>query len=324
MGKNYVDLEEIKATAARIKPYVRRTPLLREDGMDDVLGCEVYLKPEMLQISGAFKMRGATNKVMGLSEEEREKGIICISEGNHARACATAGHLFGVKTTVVVPEDTPKAKLDGVKRMKGNIVLGPRGGRSRWEMRDRLVEEEGYIDVHPTDDYEIIAGTGTIGLEILEDLPEVNTLIVPVGGGGLISGIAIAAKSIDPNVKVVGVQARANECYVQSFHAGKPLYIETKESIADGLNCEMPEDICFPLVCKYVDEMVSVEEESIRQALRLIMSEAKVMPEPSSCVGVAAVLEGVYQPKEGEKVCFVLSAGNWEIEKIGKILAGEA
>ena len=324
MEKDSVTLEDVRAAAKRIAPYTVHTPMLRGASLDAILGCEVYLKPETLQVSGAFKMRGATNAFLNMTEEEKKRGAICLSAGNHGKACATIGQKLGVHVTVVMPDDAPKAKVEGIRKVGGEAILTTREGSDRGDLVQKLIKEKGYVDIHPTDNVYVVAGQGTCGLEIMEDLPDVDTIIVPVGGAGLISGVALTAKTIRPQVKVIGIQSKANDAFTQSWQAGKPLDVGYKYStIADGLGCIHPGEICYPLAMKYVDAFYSVGEEEIAEATRLLAAEAKLMGEPSACVGMAAVMTGLYRPQPGEKVCFLLSAGNWDIDRYGRLLAGE-
>ena len=314
-----LSLQDVLEARRRISGYAVHTPLLRCETLDDVLGCRVWLKPENLQKSGSFKIRGAANKVLSLTDEERKRGIICISEGNHARACATIGYLTGTHAVIVMPYDAPACKINGVRKMHGELLLGSRYGTERREMLAAQIQEHGYINVEPTNDEKIIAGAGTVGLEIAEDNPEINTVLVPTGGAGLLSGVALAVKSILPESKVIGVQAARNDGYTMSFHAGYRIDKPTVDSIADGLNCQHPGDITFACVQKYVDDMITVEEAVIQDAVRLVAEEAKLITEPSSCVGIAAILSGVYKPQKDENIAFVLSAGNWDIDQLGLI-----
>ncbi len=323
MAKTTVTLQDVIEAQERIKPYVVRTPLLREKTMDELLGCEVYVKPEMLQVTGAFKMRGAVNKIFALSDEERAKGIICSSSGNHGKACALAGKMTGTRIIVVLPDDAPKAKIDGITELGGEVILGPRLYKDRWAMVRDEVEKHGYTIVHGYEDYDVMAGQGTIGMEILEDLPYIDTVFVPVGGGGLIAGIATAMKSIKPSVRIIGVQAKASDGYVQSRKAGEPVEVPCYPSLADGLGCRRPGDNPYPICEKLVDEFVSVTEESIAEAVKMVAKEAKLVAEPSSCVGIAAILDGEVKLRKDEKVAFVLTSGNWDIDLIGKLLNDE-
>lgn len=273
----------------------------------------------MLQISGSFKIRGAANKILSMSEEERSRGIICASSGNHGIACALIGKMTGTKVTVILPEDAPQIKADRIFALGGTVIKGPRIYQERMKILEKETEKNGYVLVHPYEDYDIMAGQGTIGLEMLEDVPELDRIITPVGGGGLISGIAVAAKAINPDIKITGVQAKASEPYVQSFRAGHPVEVECYPTIADGLTGRRPGILPFPLICKYVDELVSVGEDDIREGVRQIAAGARLIAEPSSAVVAAALLSGACKVSEDENVGLVLTSGNWNIERIGKI-----
>lgn len=323
MEKDTLVLQDIIEAQQRIRPYVVRTPLLREKSMDEILGCEVYVKPEMLQITGAFKMRGAVNKIFSLSDEERARGIICSSSGNHGKACALAGRMTGTRIIVVLPEDAPHAKIDGIRELGGEVILGPRLYKDRWAMVREEVAKHGYTIAHGYEDYYVMAGQGTIGLEILEDLPYIDTVMVPVGGGGLIAGVATAIKSLRPEVKIIGIQAKASDGYVASRKAGHPVEVPCYPSLADGLGCRRPGDNPYPICDRYVDDFVSVSEEAIAEAVKIVAKEAKLIAEPSSCVGIAAMLDGEYKPEKNEKTAFILTSGNWDIDLIGKLLNDE-
>lgn len=323
MEKTTVTLQDIKEAAERISPYIRRTPLLQEKAMDKVLGCQTYLKPEMLQITGAFKLRGALSKILSLTADELKQGIITSSSGNHAQACAYAGQMLGIHTTVVIPEDAPVIKIENAKAMGAEVIVWDRKYAERWKKVRDEVAEHGYIIVHAYEDYTVMAGQGTIALEILEDLPDVDTVLVPIGGGGLISGISTALKESNPNIRVIGVQAAASCAYYVSRQNGKPSSATCLPTIADGLSCSRPGDNPYPIIEKYVDEIAIVEEEDIREAVKLVSQEAKLVAEPSACVGIAALLSGAVKTRPDEKVCAVLTSGNWDIDMIGKILKGE-
>ena len=323
MEKTTVTLNDVCEAAERIKPYIVRTKLIRQKTMDKKLGCKVYLKPEMLQITGAFKMRGAMNKILSLSQEERDRGIICSSSGNHGQACALAGKMTGTHVVVVLPEDAPHVKIDKARALGAEVVLGPRYYDDRWKMVKEIQEKNGYTMAHGYEDYTVMAGQGTIGLEILEDLPYVDTVLVPVGGGGLIAGVATAIKEINPKVRIIGVQAKASDGYVQSRKAGHRVEVECFPSLADGLGCRKPGENPYPICEKYVDDFVSVTEEDIKEAVKLVAAEAKLVAEPSSCVGIAALLGGEVKVSPDENVCFILTSGNWDIDMIGKILNDE-
>ena len=316
-------LQDIKDAQVRIKPYIYRTPLLRIQDLDAVLGCEVYFKPEMLQVTGAFKARGAFNKVLSLTEEERKKGIIFSSSGNHAAACAYVGKMFGIKSYAVMPRDTPKEKVHNCEKRGGTVILWDRDYQSRVKKVADEIKEHGYTLVHGFDDYTVMAGQGTIGLEILEDQPKVKTVIVPIGGGGLISGIATAIKESDPSIRVVGVQAAASCGYYLSRLNGRPTRMTSQPSLADGIGCSYPTENPYPIIDKYVDEIVIVGEKSIAESVKLIGEYGHLVAEPTSAVVVAALLEGKIKVSPEEKVACVLTSGNYDIDLVGKFYKDE-
>jgi threonine dehydratase len=323
MEKTAVTLQDVQEAAERIRPYIRHTPLLREQSMDKPLGCQVYLKPEMLQISGAFKLRGALSKILSLTPDERKRGIITSSSGNHGQSCAFIGQMLGIHTTVVVPEDAPAIKIENARAMGADVIVWRRKYVERMRKVREEMAEHGYILVHPYEDYTVMAGQGTIALEIMEDLPDVDTVLVPIGGGGLISGISTTIKLSKPNVRVIGVQAAACGAYYVSRQNGYPTEITPRPTVADGLTAIRVSEVAYPIIEKYVDDIVGVEEEDIKSAVRLVAREAKLVAEPSACVGIAALSSGKVKTRPDEKVCTVLTAGNWDINMIGKILKGE-
>ena len=321
--KKPLTLQDIKDAQVRIKPYVTRTPLLREEDLDEMLGCEVYFKPEMLQKTGAFKARGAFNKVLSLTEEERKKGIIFSSSGNHAAACAYVGKMFGIDAYAVMPRDTPKGKIENCERRGGTCILWDRDYQSRVKKVADEIKAHGYTLVHGFDDYTVMAGQGTIGLEILEDLPDVDTVVVPIGGAGLISGISTAIKETNPKKRVVGVQAAASCGYYLSRLNGRPTRMTSQPTLADGIGCSYPTENPYPIVDKYVDEIVIVTENHIAEAVKYIGEYAHLVAEPTSAVVVAALLEKKIKLNPGEKVACVLTSGNYDIDLIGKFYKDE-
>lgn len=324
MEKAIVTLQDIQEAAQRIQPYIHRTPLLRAESLDEKLGCQTYVKPEMLQITGAFKLRGALNKILSLSPEEQQRGIITSSSGNHAQACAYIGRLLRVPVTVIIPEDAPTLKIKNATAMGARVILWDRSYDGRWEKVHQEVAEHGYTIVHPYEDPLVMAGQGTMALEILNDLSDVNTIVVPIGGGGLISGVSTAIKQFRPDIRVVGVQAAASNAYCQSRIAGKRIAISSDIStVADGLSCRQAGENPYPIIEKNVDELVSVEEQDILEAVRLVANHCKLIAEPSSCVGIAALLSKRISVTSEEKVCHILTSGNWNLDRIGKIFLGE-
>lgn len=233
------------------------------------------------------------------------------------------GHLTGTHVTVVLPEDVPHTKIDGVRRMGGEAVPAPRPYEKRMAVARQLMEEHGYTMVHAFEDPHVMAGQGTIGLEVLEDLPELDTIVVPVSGGGLMSGISTAVKGKKPSVRTVGAQAANSDGFAASWRAGKKVRITSEPTIADGLTCSAPSEPDYSIIKKNVDQFITASEENIQEAMRLVAGEVKLLAEPSSCVGIGAFLGGDYHPAPGEKVCFVLSGGNWDVDQIGKVFNHE-
>ena len=321
--KTTLTLQDVKDARERIRPYIVHTPLLRVEDLDPVLGCQVYLKPEMLQVTGAFKARGAFNKILTLSEEDRKHGIIFSSSGNHAAACAYAGSVLGVEAYAVMPRDTPKAKVENCTKHGGHAILWDRNYPSRLKKVADEMKEHGYVLAHGFEDYMLMAGQGTIALEILEDEPQIRTVITPIGGGGLISGVSTAIKETDPSIRVIGVQAAASCGYYLSRLNGRPARMESLATIADGINSPGTSKNPYPIIEKYVDEIVPVGEADIAEAVRLIGQYAHLVAEPTSAVVVAALLSGRIKTAPDEKVACVLTSGNYDIDLIGRFYKGE-
>lgn len=318
-----VGINDIKQAAARISGKVRRTPLLRGDKLDSLWGAEVYFKPENLQLTGSFKIRGATNKILSLADEERARGIIASSSGNHAQGVAYAARTLGIKATLVLPENAPRSKVEGCKNLGAEVILHGFGSIERYNKLYEIQAEKGYTLVHSYNDPDLIAGQGTAGLEIMEDLPDVDTVVVPLGGGGLLAGVAAAVKETRPGVRVVGVEPANIQRYAESRKAGRPVKVEMGPTLADGLMITVTGENNYPLIEKYVDEIVPASDDFIRKALMEIVFKAKLLVEPSAAVGVAAALQGSFKVKPGEKICYFLSGGNIDPEKLADFIARE-
>ncbi|MDL2319032.1 threonine/serine dehydratase [Eubacteriales bacterium OttesenSCG-928-A19] len=305
-----ITLDDIRQASERIAPYVYRTPLLRAEKLDAVLGCTAYLKPECLQRTGSFKIRGATNKILTMTDEERARGIIASSSGNHAQGVAFAARMLGIKATIVLPTNAPQVKVDGTRALGAEVVQHGYGSIERYKKLYEIVDEKGYAVVHSYNDPMLMAGQGTVGYEIMQDIADADTVIVPLGGGGLMAGVAVAVKETNPRARVIGAEPAAIPRYSASRAAGEPVEVEMKPTVADGLMISVTGSNTYPIIEKYVDELVTVEDDDIIRAIREIVFGGKVLVEPSAAIGVAAVLSGGVKVRPEEKVVFVLSGGN--------------
>lgn len=314
-----VTLERIRAAADRIRGVALRTPLLAWDE-------STWLKPENIQPVGAFKIRGAHAKLTALSEAERQRGVITYSSGNHARAVARSARLLGVRAVIVMPDNAPQVKVAGVEREGAEIVRCGPGSDERRIMAERLAAEHGYTVVPPFDDIEIIAGQGSIGLEIVEDLPEVTSVIVPVGGGGLISGVAAAVKTLVPGARVIGVEPDEAADARDSLAAGEIVSWpaeRTVRTIADGLRVSAVGTLPFAHIRALVDdEIVTVSDQEIREAMVLLATRARLVVEPSGAAAMAAHLSGrVSRPRTDTARVVVISGGNVEPALLAELLS---
>ena len=317
--RNYPTLEDIRQARERLKPHIRHTPLLRAEKIEKAIGCQLYLKPETLQITGAFKIRGALNKALSLPREAIAGGLIATSSGNHAQGIAYAARMLGVKAVIVVPVTTPKIKIENTQAMGAEVILFDGDTAARWKRVCEMAEENGYTAVHGFEDPMVMAGQGTIGCEILEDLEDVDTVIVPLGGGGLLSGIATAIKEIKPSVRVIGAEPALTPKYYQSRINKERTSLPLKNTIADGVRISVPGQNPFPIIEKYVDEIVLVEDEHIIAGMRVLAKDAKLIAEPAASIGIGALLAGSVKVRPDEKVCAVLSGGNWNLGDLAEV-----
>ena len=302
-------IDMIRQAKDRIAPYIYETPLLRIPVLDDQLGCQVYVKCENMQKTNAFKLRGAINRLLTLSKEDLAKGVITASSGNHGKATAYAAKCLGVKACVVVPNTIPNIKLDGIRGYGAEVIFAVPSERTA--VAKNIRDERECTFISPYDDYEIMAGQGTIGLEIMEQLSDVDTLVIPIGGGGLIGGISTSIKEMNPNIRVIGVEP-TNTCrYTKSFAAGKRVKLSSDStSVADGAGTLIPGERNFPIVQKNVDEIVTVDEEYILKGTKLMLNSGKILIETTSGLVIGAVLQSKLKFHSEEKVVFLLSGGN--------------
>ena len=318
-----IQLTDVQQAQKRIQPYILRTPLLRQPALDPILGCRVYLKHEGFQFTGSFKLRGATNALLSLTEEERRRGVVAASSGNHAQGVACAAQRLGVDAVIVMPTNVNPVKLEGCKAFGARTLLVGTLSSEREAAAARLVETEGRVFIHPFDNAQVSAGQGTIGLEVLEDEPDLDAVVVPIGGGGLISGIATAVKGIAPGCRMVGVEPAGAPRYARSLAAGHPVQLDHVDTIADGTRTDHGVERNFEVIRQRVDQLVQAEDEWIRKAVKLLVSKAKIVAEPSSVMGVAAVLGGHLRFEPEQKVCFVLSGGNNDLGLLAQWLCQE-
>ena len=315
-----VTLDALRAAAGVLRGVAVHTPLLPADTLSAELGVPVRLKPEMLQRGGAFKFRGAFVYLSGMTPEARRRGVVAPSSGNHAQAVALAARLFGVPCTVVMPTTVTPAKRSGAERLGARVVLAGATTQDRMERAEEIVRDEGGTIVPPYDDPTIIAGQGTTGLEIVEDWPEVTTVLVPVGGGGLSAGVAAAVKLLLPSARVVGVEPASAPKLTRALEAGAPVRLDRTTGLADGLLAVQVGTLPFAHHRAYLDEVVTVEDEALPRAMRFLLDRMKLVVEPSGAITVAALAERLVRP-QGPTVC-VLSGGNIEWEGLQALLAG--
>ena len=307
-------LQDVQAARARIAPYALQTPLLRLPSLDGYLGCRVYAKAENMQITGSFKYRGAMNKILSLSKEELDRGIVAASSGNHGKALAYAARMLDVKATIVLPYTAAQIKVDTIAGWGAETVRCDVS--ERFEVAERICRERGATLVPPYNDEQVMAGQGTAGLELMEQCPDLDAVVVPTSGGGLIGGVATAVKAVSPRTKVYGAEPAALPRYSVSMAAGKPVKVPAGKSVADALVSNMPGALCFPAVAANVDGFAAVADEFLLKGMKLLLLEGKLLCEPSSAIGLGAALQGLLPVKETDKVCFLISGGSVSLEQL--------
>ena len=314
------DLADIRTARERIQDAIVCTPSVPALALRDQLPCALHLKLENLQRTGSFKDRGALNRLLDLTSEERSRGIVTASAGNHAQAVAYHGSRLGITVEVVMPEHTPLIKVTNTRRFGAGVRFhGSTLSDAMTEAR-RLEAEEGRVLVHPFDDERVIAGQGTIGLELLEQVPDLTAVVVPIGGGGLIGGIAVAIKEQRPEVRIYGVEAAAAASALASRRGGRIIPIETSDTIADGIAIKRVGERTFPLIERYVDDIVAVDEHQIAGAVHWLLERQKVVAEGAGAVPLAALAAGMLPLQEHDVVVMVLSGGNIDINLIERIV----
>ncbi|MCF6096534.1 threonine ammonia-lyase [Thermovorax subterraneus] len=312
-------LEHVKEAREVLKNVVYKTGLVHNTTLSEMSGNSVYLKMENLQKTGSFKIRGAYNKIAHLTEEEKKRGVIASSAGNHAQGVALGATSYGIKSTIVMPKHAPLSKVSATKKYGAQVVLHGNVYDEAYAMAKKIQEETGATFIHPFNDPYVIAGQGTIGLEILEDLPDTDVIVVPIGGGGLISGVALAAKSVKPEVKIIGVQTKNMPSMAVSISKNEVTTVEGMPTIADGIAVKTPGDLTFDMVQKYVDDIVTVDEDEIANAILILLERAKVVTEGAGAVSVAAILNRLTHVKN-KKVVAVVSGGNIDVNILSRVI----
>ena len=312
-----VTIDKIFHASVVLKDIIRPTPLAKAYGIAE--DCELYLKPECLQKTGSFKLRGSGYKIAMLSDEEKAKGVIACSAGNHAQGVALAASKCGISSLICLPDTAPISKVEATKGYGAQVCLVPGVYDDAYNKALELKEEQGYTFVHPFDDEYVIAGQGTIGLEIMNEMSDVDAVIVPIGGGGLISGVACAIKSISPHVKVYGVQAAGAPSMFNAVHHGHMEALDKVSTIADGIAVKKPGEITYEMVKNYVDDIALVTEDEIAAAILALIEKQKMIAEGAGAVSVAAAMFHKF-PLEGKKVVSLISGGNIDVTSLSRVI----
>ena len=308
-------LDDFKTVRARIAPHIKHTPLLTSRQLSEATGFDVRLKAELFQNVGSYKIRGPLNKFALMPEEQKRRGVVCSSAGNHAQGVALAAKIHGIRAVVCMATNATPAKIAATKGYGAEVVLHGSIWDEANEKAKELVRTEGLTYVHPFDDEQLIAGQGTLGLEIVQDWPEVDAVVVPIGGGGLISGVSMAVKSHNPKIKVIGVESSDGPAMKKSLEAGKLETIDCK-TIIDGLRVRRAGEINFSVVQRYVDEIVALPDKEIFEAMIWIMERCKLVVEGAAAAPVAAMLHGLVKMRPKSKVVAVLSGGNVNLSQL--------
>jgi threo-3-hydroxy-L-aspartate ammonia-lyase len=321
MSSGVIGVDDVRAAAARLDGVANRTPVFASRTLDAVVGASVHLKAECFQRGGAFKFRGAYNKISSLPPDALGRGVIAYSSGNHAQAVAIAARLLGTAATIVMPEDAPRAKLDATRGYGAEVVFYDRWNDSREEIGARIAAERGLELVKPYDDPLVMAGQGTTALELLDDVVELDVLVAPVGGGGLMAGCATAATALRPEIRVIGVEPETADDTRRSLAAGERVHIQVPRTIADGLQASEPGELTFEVNRRLVEEVVTVSDEEIVDAMAFLFDRLKLVAEPSGAVGVAALLTGrVHAPDA--RIGVVISGGNVGAARFAELVGG--
>lgn len=315
-----VRLDEIEAARALLQGITVVTPLLPSDRLSHDTGGHMFIKAENTQRAGSFKLRGAYTKMSSLSPEQLQRGVIAHSAGNHAQGVALAAQLLGAPVTVVMPEFAPLAKVAATKRYGAEVFLHGASFDDAGDYARKLQEERGLTYVHAFDDPKVIAGQGTLGLEILDALPDVDTIVVPIGGGGLISGVVTVIRTYKPHVRLIGIQAEGCPSIRLSLAEGKPVVVPTARTIADGIAVKKPGGLTLPIIRDLVDDIITVNEDEIARGIVYTLQELRLVTEGAGAVGIAALLAGKISLRDGENLCVVVSGGNIDANFLARVI----
>ncbi|PFV43132.1 bifunctional threonine ammonia-lyase/L-serine ammonia-lyase TdcB [Bacillus thuringiensis] len=315
-----LNIGNIKKAQKILDGNARKTPLVKSFYLTSKTGGEIYLKLENMQLTGSFKFRGAFNKISQLTNEEKERGVIACSAGNHAQGVALSSHLLKIQSKIVMPTSAPQAKVDATRGYGSEVILYGDTFDDAKAKCEEIIKETGETYLHPYDDVEVMAGQGTIGLDILDDMWDVDTVIVPIGGGGIISGIAVALKSFNPSINIIGVQAENVHGMKASYDAGEIVSHYKAPTIADGCAVKIPGNLTFEIVKNLVDEIVTVSEEELEVAMKDLLQRGKAVVEGAGALATAALLAGkVDKYVQGKKVVAVISGGNVDLKRISSV-----
>ncbi|PID47111.1 MAG: threonine ammonia-lyase [Proteobacteria bacterium] len=315
-----IEISKIIQAKRRVSKIVEETPFAYAPNLSDKVGANIYLKKENLQLTGAYKIRGAYNKIASLSNKERKRGVIAASAGNHAQGVAFSAREFKVPATIVMPEATPLLKVQGTKDLGAEVILHGNNYDEAYEYALKYAQTNNLTFIHPFEDEEVMAGQGTVALEILDAINDLDFIVVPIGGGGLISGIASAIKQLDPSIKVIGVTAKGAPAMFESFHAKKAINSKSVRTIADGISVRDTSEKTLAHIIECVDEVVQVDDEEIASAILYLLERQKVVVEGGGASSVAAVLHRKFNFKKDDKIAVILSGGNIDVQMLSVII----
>jgi threonine ammonia-lyase medium form len=315
-----ITFEDVKSAAEVLTGVANRTPVVTSRTVNALTDYQVYFKCENMQRIGAFKFRGAYNALSRLSQAEKDRGVVTHSSGNHAQGIALAARLLGISATIAMPDDAPQSKLAATRGYGAEVVLYDRQTEDRTDVAARLMQERGLIFIHPYDHPHIMAGQGTAALELVADVPDLEVLVAPVGGGGLLSGCATAARGLNPGIRVFGVETETSNDWWQSFQTGQRVKIPPPATIADGMRTQQPGELTFPVIREMAEAILLVSDSQVIEALKFMLFRLKILAEPTGAVAPAAVLQQMVGPP-GAKVGVIISGGNMDAQLLAELLA---